>query len=45
MKAIYAEPMTKVMMLNVNAAICSDTIDDQSAQGDPEPKPGDEPLF
>jgi len=44
MKAIYAEPMTKVMMLNVNAAICTDEIPG-SGQVDPEPKPGDEPLF
>ena len=41
MKKIYAEPMTKVMKLNV-ASIMDDTL--PASQGEPNPQPGDGAL-
>ena len=45
MKKFYAEPMTKVMLLNVNTAICSDEIPEESDQGGTVITTTDEPLF
>ena len=44
MKAIYAEPITKVMMLNVNAPICESDIT-ESPSGTDITKVTEEPLF
>ena len=45
MKKFYAEPLTKVMLLNVNTAICSDEIPEKSDQGGTVITTTDEPLF
>ena len=43
MKKFYSEPMTKVMLLNVNSAICTDELD--GSEGETVITTGDEPLF
>ena len=44
MKAIYAEPMTKVMFLNVNASICEDERPASEPKENNDPQE-DMPLF
>ncbi len=45
MKKFYAQPITKVMTLNVNAPVCTEPINVPSEQPTPGPIVPDEPLF
>ena len=42
---IYAQPITKVMTLNVNAPVCTEPINVPSENPEPGPIVPDEPLF
>ncbi len=47
MKAIYSEPMTKAMFLNLSTAICSESLIDESGnnQGGGDTKDQPAPMF
>jgi len=45
MKAMYSEPMTKVIMVNVNAPICTTQIEEESEKTPDIVPPTETPMF